>query len=58
MRLFLDCGLIMGGSRVSVGVRRLYGLCMVTAFVGFCGVAGVSICAMVYLGFGCGVLVF
>ena len=54
----MDCGLIMGGSRVSVGVRRLYGLCMVTAFVGFCGVAGVSICAMVYLGFGCGVLVF
>ena len=55
MRLFVDCGLIMGGSRVSVGVRRLYRLCMVTAFVLFCGVAGVSICAMVYSGIWCGV---
>ena len=57
-RLVVDCGLTMGGISVAVGVWRLYGLCMVTAFVGFCGVDSISICALVYLGFGRGVLVF
>ena len=58
IRLFVDCGLTMGGFSVAVGVWRLYGLCMVAAFLSFCGVYSVSICAMVYLGFGRGVLVF
>ena len=57
IKRFVDCGLTMGGFSVAVGVWRLYGLCMVAAFLGFCGVDSVSICAMVYLGFGLGVLV-
>ena len=41
----------MGGCSGPVAAWRLYGLCIVTVSVGFCGVDSVAIGALVYFGF-------